>query len=64
MTNSQKRPVYSRPTKTALLRFRCTESLREKFLRLAAEKEKDYSDILRDAVVDIVSRSEQTVRVA
>lgn len=53
---------FQRPKKSALLRFRCSSDLRLRLIRMASMKEKDYSDVLRDALLDVVTRFEQSVR--
>lgn len=64
MKTTHSAAAFARPPKDSLMRFRCSESLRVRVLRMAAMKEKDYSDLLREAAVDLVTKFEQTVKVA
>ena len=61
---TQQLPPLLRPTKDKVLRFRCSDGLRSRLLRMAAFKEKDYSDLLREAADDVLTKFEQTLRLA
>lgn len=53
-----------RPTKDAIIRARCSARLHDRLARIAAIKEVDFSDVVRDACAQYASKHEQQLQLA
>lgn len=52
-------PQLARSKKNALIRARCSEKLRERLERIAAVREIDFSDVVREACLNYAAKCEQ-----